>query len=335
MVKKLLVLLFVVILFVFSVSQSHAQTGPTFGQACQISPTETYATDNCVSTTTQKLRCEPVLGHGTICVEAPIPPPPPPATPTPGTRVVGQYCRDNYECETGFCNYAIGYIGSSSCQNRFPDGSGCRNDNYCQSSYCWKYDSSASTGLCKTKCGPTNCSGTCNVQTNECSISPTPTTGGTASGPTTTPTVCTNKTVTTKSVQTATNILCRSFTTFTTASITCSDNYQKIMTQSTCITSAEWKTKADAFCSSRSVVCPTPTPTNAAVPTATPTPVALTCDPVKDGQINTADYDLWLKEYMHQVSSTATSCFVPGNSTVNILDFQVWKDISLGLKPKF
>ena len=63
------------------------------------------------------------------------------------------------------------------------------------------------------------------------------------------------------------------------------------------------------------------------------TPV-LTCDPVKNGVINTADYDLWLKEYTHQVNTTLTSCFVPGNATVNLLDFQVWKDISiLKIKP--
>jgi len=332
MVKKLLVLLFVVILFVFSVSQSHAQTGPTFGQACQISPTETYATDNCVSTTTQKLRCEPVLGHGTICVEAPIPPPPPPATPTPGTRVVGQYCRDNYECETGFCNYAIGYIGSSSCQNRFPDGSGCRNDNYCQSSYCWKYDSSASTGLCKTKCGPTNCSGTCNVQTNECSISPTPTTGGTASGPTPTPSsTCKSNGIVSLSYS---RTGCFNPLEAKSATVTCNDGTQKTFTSSfLCLATFQFDNSALSFCSTHKA-CPTPSPLP---PTATTaprvTPQSLTCDPVKDGVINNADYDLWLKEYTHQVNTTLTACFVPGDNTVNILDFQVWKDINYGLRP--
>ncbi len=71
------------------------------------------------------------------------------------------------------------------------------------------------------------------------------------------------------------------------------------------------------------------------VPTTTLTPTVLTCDPVKDGLINTADYDLWLKEYTHQVNTTLTSCFLPGDNTVNILDFQVWKDISYGLKQSF
>ena len=62
---------------------------------------------------------------------------------------------------------------------------------------------------------------------------------------------------------------------------------------------------------------------------------ALTCDPIRDGLINNADFDLWLKEYTGQVSTTLTSCYVPGNNTENILNFQVWKDINYRLKQSF
>jgi len=113
--------------------------------------------------------------------------------------------------------------------------------------------------------------------------------------------------------------------------VTCNDGTQKTFTSTfRCTETSQMDKNALSFCASHAT-CPTPTSTNS----FTTTPTILTCDPVADGAINQLDYDLWLKEYTHQVNTTLTSCFVPGDSSVNILDFQVWKDITNNLIQDF
>lgn len=63
-----------------------------------------------------------------------------------------------------------------------------------------------------------------------------------------------------------------------------------------------------------------------AQPTATPTAEPLTCDPVENGKIDEADFELWKKEYTKEVNTTKTACLSPNNK-VDLLGFQVWKDI--------
>lgn len=145
-----------------------------FGAQCQTFtalspsgyPTWKYAGDNCNS----PYRCEQVLGQGNICVEPP----------SSGSRTFGQHCRDDFECASGLCFYAPGATGVSTCQNQNfqNNGSFCGRDIECKSKFCLKQTVNGQlspTGICRDKCGPSNCSGTCNNITNECTAPPTPT----------------------------------------------------------------------------------------------------------------------------------------------------------------
>lgn len=162
--------------------QTTGNTQPTFRQSCTII-TSSYDDKgnivlyNSVSKPPQDncqypYRCEPRTGYGNICVE------PPQAASVP----VGGYCRQDYECQTMVCYYAPGYVGVSSCINPLPENQSCHKNNECQSGYCWKYAPYSDLGLCKTQCSPSNCEGTCNTQTNECS---TPTITNTPTPPST------------------------------------------------------------------------------------------------------------------------------------------------------
>lgn len=67
-----------------------------------------------------------------------------------------------------------------------------------------------------------------------------------------------------------------------------------------------------------------PTPTF----TPTVTPTKSSCDPVPNGAIDNDDLELWKKEYKKEVTTTLTACLHPDN-VVDLLDFQVWKDIAV------
>ncbi len=76
---------------------------------------------------------------------------------------------------------------------------------------------------------------------------------------------------------------------------------------------------------------PSSTPTNTPTPT---TQLGLTCDPVKDGNIDELDFQ-WLKDEMLGNKTTIIAdCFKP-DGFVNALDFQVWKDINFDKRPAF
>lgn len=74
-----------------------------------------------------------------------------------------------------------------------------------------------------------------------------------------------------------------------------------------------------------------PTPTNSPTPTTRP---GLTCDPNKDGKIDTLDFQ-WLKDEMGGTRTTKVADCFKADGVVNALDFQVWKDINFGKKPAF
>lgn len=87
---------------------------------------------------------------------------------------------------------------------------------------------------------------------------------------------------------------------------------------------------APASCVNNTCTFPSATPTNSPTPTKAP----LTCDPVPDGVIDEKDKDLWIAEYTHSLNTTKSACLSP-NHAVDILGFQVWKNIRLGFTQPF
>lgn len=63
-----------------------------------------------------------------------------------------------------------------------------------------------------------------------------------------------------------------------------------------------------------------------AAPSPTGTEAKLTCDPVENGKIDDADFELWKQEYTKQVTTTKSAC-LSSNKLVDLLGFQTWKDI--------
>lgn len=56
----------------------------------------------------------------------------------------------------------------------------------------------------------------------------------------------------------------------------------------------------------------------------------LTCDPNGDGTIDIHDLDLWRAEYIAKTSNTNKfGCFAEDKTKVDILDFNVWRDIAI------
>ena len=342
MVKKLLVLLFVVILFVFSVSQSHAQTSQDI--SCSDSnpcPSQINCSVGCLSVSLMCVNglcrvpsggtCTNTFGMSNGgCIK----------TNQFGGTAGNQYCTKNPS------------VGNYTCQPSSPDGTSCLDNSECQPNAAFGGDRVCAVNLCGTSprgasccpsgkfwCSSTNsCTnqgdGSCPCEATQVTPTsiPTPTSGGTASGPTPTPSsTCKSNGIVSLSYS---RTGCFNPLEAKSATVTCNEGTQKTFTSSfLCLATFQFDNSALSFCSTHKA-CPTPSPLP---PTATTaprvTPQSLTCDPVKDGVINNADYDLWLKEYTHQVNTTLTACFVPGDNTVNILDFQVWKDINYGLRP--
>ena len=321
MVKKLLVFLVVTLLFVFSVSQS--QAAKSFGATCAKADISTgiYTnfdfpatypfTTNPANQTVYKSNdcgnnyvCRPFPGQGTICQDL-LP---------PGSLADGAYCDANAECQSGYCIWAPNVTNVHSCGQPpttptpkiggTANGNPCRTPSECQSGYCVSAVANhPEYSLCQPNPGTSGDS------------------GGTASGATPTPTSCSSNGIKTKTYDKSLCSLRAITPEAKSISFTCNDGTQKTLTSASgCIDTRRLDSNAANFCSSHS---------------ACPTPISLACDPVKDGIINNAEYELWLKEYSHQANTTLTSCFTPGNTSVDILDFQVWKDINYGLKQSF
>ncbi len=327
--KKLLVFLFFVLFFVFSVAQSQAQV-----QTCT-------TTGACGGNT----RC---------CVEQP------PSANTmgtqqgvctgPGALESTQYCTGSrpyraecaYQgqspdptqqiaCCTGLTSvYASGFAVCQNCSvaTYKANGCGCSENSQCSTNYCDVLTPSNLKGsnTCVNKPLPTATPTV--AQTNPTPTrtpTPTSTEGGTANGPTPTTSNCNSNGIMAKTYD---RTGCFRSSQAKSITVTCNDGTQKTFTSSfQCTDTFRLDFEAQNFCSTHKT-CPPSAPSI----TPTSTPQQLSCDPVKDGYINRLDYELWLKEYTHQVNTTLTSCFVPGDNTVNILDFQVWKDINYGLR---
>jgi hypothetical protein len=341
MVKKLLVLLFVVILFVFSVSQSHAQTSQDI--SCSDSnpcPSQINCSVGCLSVSLMCVNGLCRVPYGGTC-----------------TNTIGM---SNGGCvSTGFdpikqtnvniyCTQNTS-IGNFSCLPKAADGTYCTSSGECQPNAAFGGDRVCAVNLCGTSprgasccpsgkfwCSSTNsCTnqgdGSCPCEATQITptSTPTPTSGGTASGPTPTPSsTCKSNGIVSLSYS---RTGCINPFEAKSATVTCNDGTQKTFTSSfLCLATFQFDNSALSFCSTHKT-CPKATPSN----TPTATPRVLNCDPVKDGVINDADYDLWLKEYTHQVNTTLTGCFLPGDNIVNILDFQVWKDIKYNLRQAF
>lgn len=326
------------------------ETNPTFSQTCIINATATSASDNC----TPPYRCEPRTGYGNICVELP-------QTATydsngnlisPGSLQVGDYCRYDNECQTLICYYAPGWVGVSSCINPLADNQACHKNSECQSGYCSIYPG-ADLGLCKTQCSPSNCSGTCNPQTNECSApiptaTPTPLSTNTGDG-----TTCSSNGV--KSV-TYDKMDCSNSETFRGATITCNDGYTTNVQVGMCLSKNQWESTITQACSSHTTCTPwgdppppgskpdgsicefnyecqssicLVAPDNTKKCSGMPSPPqSLICDPNGDGKIDLLDFNVWRDEYLTKISNTTKSaCFAVDKAKVDILDFNVWRDI--------
>lgn len=337
MVRKLLILLFVLFIFVFSVSQSQAQTS----QDISCSPTTPCPTQiNCsVGCLSVSLTCVNGLCRvpsGLLCSN------------TLGMSNGG--CTENNYCTRNPS------VGNYTCQTSKPNGSSCTDMSECQPNTAFGGDRVCAVNLCgasprgvsccpsgKFWCASTNsCTnqgdGSCPCEVTTTPIPPTPTSteGGTANGPTPTSTATADSPKPTSTTCRSNGILSTSYNKSSCFSdreaksitVTCNDGTQKTFTSSfQCTDTFRLDFEAQNFCSTHKT-CPPSAPSI----TPTSTPQQLSCDPVKDGYINRLDYELWLKEYTHQVNTTLTSCFVPGDNTVNILDFQVWKDINYGLR---
>ena len=61
--------------------------------------------------------------------------------------------------------------------------------------------------------------------------------------------------------------------------------------------------------------------------TPTPTTRQSSCDPTGDGSVDLLDFQLWKDEFLLVKRSTHTDCF-HRDGKVDLLDFQAWKDIS-------
>jgi hypothetical protein len=183
-----------------------------------------------------------------------------------------------------------------------PDDCSCTSSTQCASGYCdiGTYGDFG-TYTCKSPTGPT----------------PTP------------PSTCNQYGI--KSIEYNSIHRCSKSSTSDSATITCNDGTVKNLSVSYCKTERDWQLQAYTICSSHKT-CPTPTPTTPPTPTATPipqqstpTPTPLSCDADRNGVTNAADYDWWQQEFTHQKTTKQADCNNDG--TVDILDFNVWRDV--------
>lgn len=130
--------------------------------------------------------------------------------------------------------------------------------------------------------------------------------------------------------------------------VICNDGTTKNITSSFgCTDTWRLDSSAQNFCSTHKT-CPAPTPTNTPTPvpqqngeggnsnpTATFTPVPL-CDPDPAGAsvniLDMADFIVWKTDFLSTTAETKRSACLKPDDKIDLLDFQVWKNKSFGLR---
>lgn len=300
MVLKLLVFLLAFIsLFSFFPSLTEASTYAPFGYIS----TPTSITKVSVGS----------VGYGSQCTINYNTPPP------FGTQIT--YCGGQEFCRPVPGNGVI--CVEKPANGSVANGSFCYSDVECQSGYCFHPPGSIGTATCQTKCGPSNCTGGCIVTTTYLAYPSSnlntpqgyPQDVNTCVLPTKTPTPSDPCLLT--STSKPLNCACQNDTNC--ASLYCSPS---------------------KFCQTRPTPTWTPTPspiraTNTPIPTATLTPVPI-CDPdplgASAGKLDEADFLIWKSDFLSGPSESIpkSGCLKPDN-TIDLLDFQVWKNKSFRL----
>lgn len=365
MVKKLLILILFLtvssILFSISTRNSHASTflsrnTPSglldFGSYCTISWTDPAPASQSCKT---PYICRLGQTAAAQCLEVP----------TSGSLPDGSNCLADDWCQSKYCEFTAGYTGVSTCKTKcstatcsgtcfvqtttkvYPPGypadvnqcipsdpctttankplsCSCQNSSECESGYCGASQGESYTCQRPLTSTPTptqnaNTGSSCTVEffpTTQCS------TYNGVSGYLEANYVCPDGTSGSIGSQQG---ACESRETMYQKAVTLCANHMTCINQPTpaptFVPSPTPTPVWDPFCRYLNFNCP---PQDTITPQPSPTP-SIFCDPNGDGTINMLDFQWWKDEFIKIRPTTISDCFKP-DRVVDLLDFQVWKN---------